>query len=441
MFEHYTLRFAKASLLLRTIYEHNERLDLVLELQRFLIRRISAAENRSHRLKRLIASRKKRLSSGHGPSKIEAKSVKRKIAQCEQLILNQRQLMYIWRCFGDGIAFVYQSKYSLKHLYYDAQYEVKADAGYMTANGRFKPGFRREYRYLRLGIRMGVPVVMADLTNVVRHGDLCALGGTDPMPVEVKTSSNQNARTIRQAENLRAIIDFYRNDGAALFRGIPNVRRFELQRPEISFREAMNACIDEALEKGVSITSPEPGLHYIAAFQSDCIDSFTHLLTPSTLAIQLVPAANWTPCFPFTLSLDPPHLIRFLQEKLALMVLIDLAYLKGLFADQGIHATMVLNGVLAIRICLNPKELGEGVFWISEGLFSRIALEFLSLSWFAEEFSLPLKEAPQKVTAEELATMSGLVTAIPQEWYDVRDCYEDAQNLSQETASGRSPKS
>lgn len=437
MFECYTLRFAKAGLLLRTIHEHNERLDLVLELQRFLIRRISAAENRTRRLKGLIASRKQRLSSGTRPSKVEATSIKRKIAQCKQSILDQRQLMFIWRCFGDGIAFSYQSKYSLKHLYYDEEYRVKADAGFMTANGRFKSGFRREYRYLKLGIHMGIPVVMADLTNVVRHGDLCALGGADPMPVEVKSSSNQNARTIRQAENLRAIIDFYRNDSAALFRGTPNVRRVELQRPETSFPEAMNACIDEALEKGIAFTSPEPGLHYIAAFQSDCVDDFAHLLTPSTLVVQLVPAANWVPCFPFTLSLDPPHLIRFLQEKLALMVLIDLAHLKNIFAIQGIHATMVLDGVVAIRICHNPKELLEGVFWISESLFARIALEFLSLAWFAEEFSLPLKEAPETVTAEELETMNGVITAVPPEWYDVRDCYVDAQNAGHELAHVR----
>lgn len=434
MFECYTLRFAKAGLLLRTIHEDNERLDLVLELQRFLIRRISAAEKRTRRLKRLIAFRKKRLSAGHRSSKLEAKSIKRKIAQCEQSILDQRQLMFIWRCFGDGIAFSYQSKYSLKHLYYDGHYQVKADAGFMTANGRFKPGFRLEYRYLKLGIRMGVPVVMADLTNVVRHGDICALGGPDPMPVEVKSSINQNARTVRQAENLRAITDFYHNDGAALFRGIPNVRRIALQKPEISFEEAMNECIDEALAKGIAVTCPEPGLHYIATFQPDCIHSFTHLLTPSTLAVQLVPAADWVPCIPFTLSLEPPHLTRFLQEKVALVVLIDLAYLKSLFASQGIHATMLLDGVSAIQICLDPKNLMEGVFRISEGLFARIALEFLSLVWFAEEFSIPLKEAQGTVTAEEFTSMSGLVSAIPEKWYDVPDCYDDAQ---QETATNR----
>ena len=198
MFECYTLQFAKAGLLLRTIHEDNERLDLVLELQRFLIRRISAAEKRTRRLKRLIAFRKKRLSADHKSSKLEAKSIKRKIAQCEQSILDQRHLMFIWRCFGDGIAFSYQSKYSLKHLYYDGHYQVKADAGFMTANGRFKPGFRLEYRYLKLGMRMGVPVVMADLTNVVRHADICALGG--PNPCRLKSNPRSTRMRVPSAK-------------------------------------------------------------------------------------------------------------------------------------------------------------------------------------------------------------------------------------------------
>lgn len=54
MLESYTWRLTQATLLLHTIYEDKERLDLVLELQRFLIRRITAAEGRVRRLKALV---------------------------------------------------------------------------------------------------------------------------------------------------------------------------------------------------------------------------------------------------------------------------------------------------------------------------------------------------------------------------------------------------
>jgi hypothetical protein len=139
MLESYTWRLAQATLLLHTIYEDKERLDLVLELQRFLIRRIAAAEGRVRRLKALGAARKKRLSAVPRPTKVQAKSIKDDIARGERAVAEQRHLMFVWRCFGDGIAFTYQDKYSLKHLYYDAQYQVKEDAGFLTVNGRLKP--------------------------------------------------------------------------------------------------------------------------------------------------------------------------------------------------------------------------------------------------------------------------------------------------------------
>jgi hypothetical protein len=89
-------------------------------------------------------------------------------------------------------AAVSQSKYALRHLYYDADYNMKEGAGFMTG----KAGARREWKLLNMGIRMGVPVVLADVTNIVRHGDLCALAGEDPIPIEVKSIKNRNARTV-----------------------------------------------------------------------------------------------------------------------------------------------------------------------------------------------------------------------------------------------------
>lgn len=426
MLESYTWRLTQATLLLHTIYEDKERLDLVLELQRFLIRRITAAEGRVRRLKALGAARKKRLSAVPRPTRDQAKSIKDDIARGERAVAEQRHLMFLWRCFGDGIAFTYQDKYSLKHLYYDAQYQVKEDAGFLTVNGRLKPGFRQEYKYLKMGIRMNVPVVMADLTNIVRHGDLCALAGPDPLPLEIKSSTNQNARTIRQAENLRAITDFYANDGAAVFRGIPSVERVALLNSEVRFQEVANACIAEALQTGLAIASPEPGLHYIASRKTERFAELSHVFTPTTLAVRLVPDETWLHYYPFTLSLTSLHLLRFLREDIFILVLIDLAQLKTLFAQQGIHATMLLDGMSAIQICHDPADLMKGVFRISESLFGRIALEFQSLAWFAVEFSSPLKQTPRSVSAEELAAMTVTFSDIPQEWYNVRDCYDSA---------------
>lgn len=94
-------------------------------------------------------------------------------------------------CSKHGAA-VHQSKYALRHLYYDADYSMKEGAGFMTG----KVGSRREWKLLNMGIRMGVPVVLADVTNIVRHGDFCALAGEDPIPIEVKSIKNRSARTV-----------------------------------------------------------------------------------------------------------------------------------------------------------------------------------------------------------------------------------------------------
>lgn len=333
--------------------------------------------------------------------------------------------MFIWRCFGDGIAFTYQDKYSLKHLYYDAEHQVKEDQGFLTANGCLKPGFRQEYRYFKLGIRMGLPVVMADLTNVVRHGDLCALAGPDPLPLEIKSSANKNARTIRQAENLRAITDFYANDGAAMFKGMQNVERVPLLNPEVRYEDAVNACIAEGLQAGIAITSPEPGLHYIAGKQSERCGEFSHLFTRSTLLVGHTPEPTWMHCYPFTLSLSTSHLLRFIRGEIFVLVLIDLARLKDLFAEHGIHATVLLDGTFTIQICRDPADLTKGVFRIGDSPFGRIAPEFQSLAWFVSEFSSPLKQPPRYVTIEELTAMNATPFDIPQTWYNVRNCYDD----------------
>ncbi len=64
---------------------------------------------------------------------------------------------------------------------------------------------------------MGVPVVMSDLTNIIRHGDLCALAGPDPFPLELKSSRLTGSRVARQAEQLNLITNFYEKDEAKDF--------------------------------------------------------------------------------------------------------------------------------------------------------------------------------------------------------------------------------
>jgi hypothetical protein len=75
MFDRQTIHFAKAALLLHTIKADWDRLDLVLELQRFLIRRITQAERRINRVNQAAANMRRSLSRDRLPRE-RAKQVK-----------------------------------------------------------------------------------------------------------------------------------------------------------------------------------------------------------------------------------------------------------------------------------------------------------------------------------------------------------------------------
>lgn len=410
-------------MLLHAIKADWDRLDLVLELQRFLIRRITQAERRINRVNRAAANMRRSLSRDRLPRE-RAKQVKARIKDCANVVDTLRDLMFVWRSFGDGIAAVYQSKYALKHLYYDTNYRVKEAAGFMTG----KAGFRREWKLLNVAISMGVPVVLADVTNVIRHGDLCALAGADPVPIEVKSSTNRNARTTRQFQQLQELTDFYANDGAEVFRGMGPVRRTELRTREVNHEQAANDCLTEALKHGFATVEPEPGLRYVA-FTEDPDDRGADMFSPTMHAYVLAPTAGWLPAYPFTLSLNPGNLVHFLLGRVAIAVLIDLAVLKALFARRGVHATMLMDGAHAIQVCKDPTDLYGGVFRISQQRFGRIAGEFLSLAWFAEEIALSIDDyLPTMLTAEEEEAMKAEAdggSTIPSDWYAVRDCFDN----------------
>jgi len=48
---------------------------------------------------------------------------------------------------------------------------------------------------LDLAMKHNVPALLADLTNSVRHGDICLMGGSDPYLLEVKALN----KLVRQA--------------------------------------------------------------------------------------------------------------------------------------------------------------------------------------------------------------------------------------------------
>ncbi len=242
-----TERFAMAALLLNKIQGAPEDLSSVRVLQSFLLRQIITAERRVKRLKKAQA----RIRSLKRKGSTKQRSSLLKLLDCKTTarITDLQQMIFLWKCFGDGLACVYQSTYSLKHLYFDADYEVKSDPGFLLG----KTGFMREYRLLRKALAMNVPALLSDLTNVIRHGDVCLMGAADPVPLEVKSSSNRNTRTDRQTEQRQVLHEFFRDDGALNFRGVPNTKRVAISAPLVSYEAQINECMSDAWINGYQL--------------------------------------------------------------------------------------------------------------------------------------------------------------------------------------------
>lgn len=420
MLERHKKSVYEAAVLLHALKAKPDRFDLLLELQRLIVRRIAWSERASQRSRRCGNELKKSLARDRLP-KQRATAVKALIEASARRIDDLRHYRFLWRCFGDGIASIYQSSYSLKHLFFDHKYEVKEDSGFLTG----KKGFRREWSILRSGIKFGVPVILSDATNIIRIGDVCALAGSDPFPIEIKSSAHTGGRRARQEQHLLELTAFYRNDGAKLFRGVPNVERVALKLPAVRYESEINACIEQAFREGFSTVQPEPGLRYIVATTSMTKwERLQPFVTRTTLIRVLLPNEGWLPCYPFTLSLAPANLVPFIAGQIEVLVLIDLAHLKGLFATHGITATMIMDGVSAIQISPDPADLSKGVFRISELLFDRVGLEFQSLEWFAAEHSQHFDDAESETIneADVAALLSrGELMAIPDEWVNAKD--------------------
>ena len=413
-----------AAQLLHEVKNDSTRLDIVLVLQRHLIRCIVRTELRVQRLRR---RRKGSKPQGRQRiSKVEAVARKSRAAALFEREKELLHLLFLWRCFGDGIAFIYQSKYALKHTFYDGDYKAKEVAGFMTEHGRLKRGFAREYRILCSGIKHNVPVVLCDLTNVIRYGDVCALGGADPVCLEVKASRNRNARTSRQVESLRELSEFYVNDGAPVFRGLQNVRREVSTVEEVDFRDLANACIAAGLKTGWSHVHPEPGLTYLACTEPDDSKLAEIGINDSTCYYFLSARPDYhLPSYPFTLSMTSANCVAFMQQRFGLMVFIDLREVKAAFARLGAHATMLMDGTYSVQLTKTPENLMLGVFRASEQMLGRVATEFLSIEWFAEAMSERFDVEPgPPMTLDEAMALPGTITEVPPAWADAVDCWE-----------------
>jgi hypothetical protein len=406
MLGRYKTRILGVAESLRRLEREPRNMESLVGVQGELVRLIKRTETRIAELRDAVGADTAQLKAGRHP-KEESNRLRKRIDAGKKQIGDHHYLKFIWKCFGDGIAFMYLDKFALKHTFYDTtDYKPKQDAGALSG----KEGFRREWAIVKKLAKSDIPAMLCDITNILRHGDVCGLSGPDPMPVEIKSSKNIN-------ERLRK---FYKNDEARNFRGVPHVRRSEFSPPEITHVDVMNECIGASEGNAIATMSPEPGLHYYCIREASGLNA-TDALTPESIMCLLNEAKrerNWMPYFPFTLSIrDPRHLYEFIRGDFTLAVIVERAELVKQFATDGIKVVLSNEGDWAVWM---RRRGSAGTSAVSQQMFGRMFYEFQSLAWFvaahgnnALKIDEDLAKQAEQMASGERVHQEGWLQVIP----------------------------
>lgn len=306
---------------------------------------------------------------------------------------------YIWRSFGDAVAFTYLDKYALKQTYYQTgRKRPKADAGFISD----KEGFKNELALLFSALDHNVPAILTDITNTIRHGDLCLMGASDPFLMEVKVSPSRNERARKQRESLEILKEFYETDASDRLWGNPDLRREALRDPEISYVPQLASCIETALSTGVGTANPEKGLYYYVVTSKAnvpaSVATFAEARAP-WIFIWNDPLSrrSWMPYLPFTSTIiDPRQLWEFVRGKILIAIVIDMIALEEIVADLGFEGRFDPEEVShPLLIKFDPHG---GSMWISEDMLGRGGMECVSPRWLVknsvESFRRSTEEIP-----------------------------------------------
>lgn len=399
------------------------RLDVLFRLQTLLAKYILRTEKGLRILKnerfRLSKLRKDR------PSREASALIKEREERIRRGVENGKHLLWIWRCFGDAIPFIYHDKHALKHMLYSIEdYSVKQSAG--SLSGNFGRSLERDI--MQEFCNRGIPAMLCDLTNTLRHGDVCVMVGADPFPIEVKSSKNQNARTARQADNLAALHAFFSENKASNFRGVERVERREVPMAKTHLAE-LQLSIDMSRGRRSSLVHSEEGVTYIAVRRgsADHMEGEDIGVHPQYfLWNEAIDWEAWMPYYPFTLSITRgADLVALLEDRLMIIVTIDAHAIMKRFAERGFIATFMEDENIAITV-RRPNtsfERGDAVCGISNHLLRRVLVECEPVSNiidFATKFITELEDmepsVPEdmgKLDAQMLSAWRALVPALP----------------------------
>lgn len=391
--------------LLRAVEANDDDLFTLRRLNAAILRSVLRTEADIARHKATLKRLRADLKTGRG-SKSASKALRSRIKASQSYIERYTKQLWLWKLFGDSVAFIYLDKFSIKHAYFSVDdYDVKRDAGILTG----KDGLANEIGLLISALDHHVPAVLCDVTNMLRYGDICLLGGSDPSLIEVKSSEGLNQRGKRQAEKLEKLQGFLDTDRATKFRGAPGeVLRRNVLVPERSYEVALNNCIARAKAEGYCMISPEPGLYYVAAYDGRvyALDEFTKEVG-DTLWFSWNDAKNipdWAPYTPFLLTIrDPEQLLDFIEGRLIIKIIANASNLASMMSTNGWRA--LFNGESAYAVQCFHVPTGV-VMSLSAQFVSRIGYECCSPNWVAESQIAGMSEMIGRYASEGMRNYS-----------------------------------
>jgi hypothetical protein len=374
--------------LLRQFQAQPQNTTLLANIQRRLFRAICNVERRSKRADERAAAARHLLRTGRLP-KEQAKALKRQIEFFASSKLGYSNLIYLLKSIGDGLAFTMFDRYDLKPLAF------KQSPGSL----RGKTGRRKELHILHALLKQNLRVILCDLTNVLRYGDICAEKFKLPLPLEIKSSRNGNARTDRQIKNLGNMISYLHTDEMEGLYGRPGItKRVALTRRQKGYAHVLGELIESAKQANFAAREVEPGVHYVVMRRFKASDFEKYFKEKTRVQFALLNSdkytGTWAPFFPFVLSIDDvEECFGFAAGEFSILVHIDLdeavriAKRRGYVLtfdkpkDEYVPDHITDDDWLWWFKPSKPSASEVDYFAVGPHMVSRLFFEFASLKW------------------------------------------------------------
>ncbi len=374
---------------------------LALEIQEELIVRLTRSERTTTKLKKSHTAFKVELAKP-GKSREESKIIKAKIQETNDKLEVERYYRWCLRTIGDSIAFTYGNKWDLKN------FGFKEDPGFISG----KKGARLERKILRGGFARGITVILNDLTNTLRHGDITTFyplfpeGNAPFFLVEAKSGKGGNKeRMDRQMEASQAILSYISTD-QKMENGVFHTR-IEAGRASTHHRQAAAKLIHSLPDRGFVCKEIEPGLVYLVLDCKIAPDAVGNAMSsalkpdwlPFGISLNDLKQQNLA-YYPWPLTfIDSEQLFRFYNGEFLMMIFVDLHTVNDIISKKGMSIAFTDNVSYPWQVHQTTRTSDfEGSF-VGVHILGRLASEFLSLEWLLENIVITQDEMAKTIAS------------------------------------------